>query len=137
MTSKTLARRAGILAIGMTVAGLGLAAPASAASSSPSACAATCTATVEIVGFDAWYQGTVDNTYSAPGLTSWIWVGSNKQGGHMDYYLQGEGTMRKLYNPAGGSSSTALSKKVVTFRVCGPNYIGGDACGPWYIPSTS
>ncbi|MER6167604.1 hypothetical protein [Streptomyces violaceorubidus] len=55
----------------------------------------------------------------------------------MDYYLQGEGTMRKPYNPAGGSSSTALSKKVATFRVCGPNYTGGDACTPWNVPATS
>ncbi|WP_158771710.1 hypothetical protein [Streptomyces sp. NRRL S-340] len=137
MIPKVPARRAGMIVTGALMAGLGLAAPASAAASSPVACPVTCTATVQIVGFNAWYQGTVDNSYSAPGLTSWIWAGSNKQGGHVDYYLQGEGTMRKLYNPAGGSSSTALSKKVVTFRVCGPNYTGGDACTPWNVPATS
>nr|BFD87762.1 hypothetical protein StreXyl84_71630 [Streptomyces sp. Xyl84] len=111
MIPKVPARRAGMIVTGALMAALGLAAPASAAASSPVACPVTCTATVQIVGFNAWYQGTVDNSSSAPGLTSWIRAGSNKQGGHVDYYLQGEGTMRKLYNPAGGSSSTALSEK--------------------------
>ncbi|MGV9915371.1 hypothetical protein ACWEWD_34135 [Streptomyces tendae] len=135
MISKKLAQRAGVVLAGAVAAGLGLSVPASAAA--PIACRSVCTPKIEIAGFNAWYEATVDNTYSAPGLTSWIWVGSNKLGGHVDYYLQGEGTMSKLYNPAGGSSSKGLSKKVATFRLCGPNYVGGDFCTPWYVPATS
>jgi hypothetical protein len=81
------------------------------------------------------YQAQVNNNQSGYGVSSWIWVWTNSFGDHVDYYLNNDGAMHKLYAPAGGSASMTQPRDVTAFRVCGPNGWGGDVCSGWINPS--
>ncbi|WP_327119279.1 hypothetical protein OG206_23635 [Streptomyces sp. NBC_01341] len=134
MKLKTITRAAAV-ATGMTVAGLTLASsPASASAAAD--CGYACSVSKHVdTGVDsADYQAQVNNSTAGPGVTSWIWVWSNNSGAHADYYLNGDATMHKIYGPARSSASTTLSRDVTSFRVCGPNGFGGDACSAWAHP---
>lgn len=120
--------RAAVVATGVAVAGLGLAIPASA----DEFCAADCFVQLTVVWVGK-YQARVNNDHSANG--SWIWVYGKDMGSHADYYVLGDSKMRKIYAPKNGANSMTLGAKVLKFRVCGPNGIGGDACTVWRVPN--
>jgi hypothetical protein len=125
--------RAAVVATGVAFVGLSLAIPASANTS----CGAVCTATYRFTASDDYFQAQVNNNQTGNGVTSWIWVYSNTEGDHADYYLEGDQSMHKVYTGGYGSSTSMnLSKNVTAFRVCGPSGSGtGDKCSGWYNPS--
>lgn len=130
MRLKTLSR-AGVVAIGVAVAGLSLSIPASAADVY---CAAYCTTSQAAVS--ATYKAAVDNTETGTNVSSWIWVDSDgSTGGHADYFLNGDQTQHQLYAAAEEAETMYLPKDVTAFRVCGPNGVDGDVCSGWRHPS--
>ncbi|MFF4247251.1 hypothetical protein ACFYY2_22695 [Streptomyces sp. NPDC001822] len=134
MKLKTITRAA-VVSTGVAVAGLTLAtSPASAAAAAD--CGSACSVSKHVnTGIEtADYQAQVNNSTSGSGVTSWIWVWSNNSGAHADYYLNGDGSMHKIYGPAKGAASTTLSRDVTSFRVCGPNGFGADTCSAWAHP---
>ncbi|WP_351237788.1 hypothetical protein [Streptomyces sp. NPDC002133] len=128
MKLKTKIRATVVAAVG--VVGLSLSTTPAAAAT----CPAICTKTNFAEGAGQ-YTGQIDNTYSATG--SWVWVYGETQGGHVDYYLNGDSQMKTIWSPANGSNQQVLSKKVTAFRVCGPNWVGGDDCSTWAHPAFS
>lgn len=122
--------RAAVVAAGVAVAGLGLAAPASA----DTYCGTTCSANTSglIIFTHVHYQAQVDNNYTYSGVSSWLWMWNDYYGDHTDYYLSGEQNMHTWYIGAKSSASIDLPKDVTKFRVCGPNGFGGDNCSDWH-----
>jgi hypothetical protein len=122
--------RAAAVATGMVVAGLSLTTPASA----DTYCGSFCIVDHYVDKLPTiHYQAQVDNN-PGNGAASWIWVWSSGLGDHVDYYLNGDGSMHKLYSPFADSASKSLSKDVTAFRVCGPNGFGADTCSDWHHP---
>jgi hypothetical protein len=94
-----------------------------------------CNVSVYISDSGKTYSAQVDNTHTGSGVTSWIWVGTNGGGDHVDYFLNGGGNLRTLYTGSYSSTAIDLDRDVTRFRACGPNGIGGDACSPWGVPT--
>jgi hypothetical protein len=109
------------LAIGMTLAGLGVSTPAFAARS------ASDELKITFETGSAWvYQGTVDNGNRTIKLTS------KGRGFHIDFYeYNTAGDMYKLYVQKDASYIWYLPQPVSYFRLCGPNSLGGDWCTAW------
>ncbi|TDC29272.1 hypothetical protein [Kribbella albertanoniae] len=119
-------------AVGAAVVAAGTAQPAVAKPAELKYCDYICTAAAEITAPAYKYEAQVDNKHTATG--SWIWVWGKGKGAHADYYQEGDDQMRQIFSPKNGSNSKELTRKVVQFRVCGPNGIGGDFCSDWWAP---
>ncbi|GAB3930650.1 hypothetical protein GCM10029976_032980 [Kribbella albertanoniae] len=114
------------VAVGAAVAAVSQAAPVRELKH----CADVCWIAHEVTHPAYRYEAEVDNQYPING--SWIRVGG--KGAHADYYQQGDDQLRQIYSPTDSSNSQELTSKVIRFRVCGPNALGGDACGSWWLP---
>jgi hypothetical protein len=121
--------RAAALTVGIALCGLGIATPASAWIN----CGKTCTVDAkQSIGITKINPGRYEaQAVNKDGRDSWIWVWTSRQGDHVDYYLDGDPAMHKLYAQDRSSASRWLNKKVTQLRVCGPNGIGGDVCSDW------
>ena len=128
--------RGSVVALGMATAALGLAIPASAADKY---CDADCyveqSQYITDPAHTAHYEARTNNNQTGNGVTSWIWVWTDSDKAHVDYYLNGDGAMHQLSaSYPGVASSMNLSQDVTALRVCGPNGWGGDVCSDWWHP---
>jgi hypothetical protein len=113
----------------LAAAGLGASQPASAAAAGN--CGTVCTVHVDgDVDFRYFnYQATVDNNQNKLVVSA-----TGKYGDHVEFFEQNTGKFT-FYVDANRTFTWYLPRKVVGFRVCGPNGWGGDYCSPWGEPS--